>query len=282
METRLSRGSRVTLAKKPRARFIRSAADSGDADAENPRAATRQRRRVDVQCGGDDGPVRICAIADAQRSDGDEPTTPRTVIDAGESESVPVAADSVVHKRGGRSVISFPLDASFSLSSDPVSSLSLSLALSFSPLRAAYSHRQAKACTLLSTYSVRCAGVLSVLRVYIKAAGPRYDPTHQATQRSPSDFALLATPPPSRHSHTPPLFFLPYARKTRRPPDTTPYPTQSRPFRARNNKLYITSVESSVGFSDESSMRSLRLFEAAEAIPLVSKISPDVTDEMEK
>lgn len=45
--------------------------------------------------------VNVCAIADAQRSD-EPPTTPRTVIDAGESESVPVAVDSVVHKRGGR------------------------------------------------------------------------------------------------------------------------------------------------------------------------------------
>jgi len=109
-------------------------------------------------------------------------------------------------------VISFPLDTSFSLSSDPVSSLSLSLALSFSPLRAAYSRRQAKACTLLSTYSVRCAGVLSV-RVYYKSDCPRYDPTHQTTQQSlpptlPFVRLLLVT-------RTPPLFFLPYARKTR-------------------------------------------------------------------
>lgn len=46
--------------------------------------------------------VNVYVIADAQLSDGDEPTTPRTVIGAGESESVPVAADSVVHKHGGR------------------------------------------------------------------------------------------------------------------------------------------------------------------------------------
>lgn len=83
--------------------------------------------------------VNVYVIADAQRSDGDEPTTPRTVIGAGESESVPVAADSLVHKHGGRRRHLFPSRVAapcfLPLFLDPVSSLSLTLILSFPSLR---------------------------------------------------------------------------------------------------------------------------------------------------
>lgn len=55
------------------------------------------------------------------------PTVPtRTVIGAGESESVPVAADSVVHKRGGRRHL-FPSRARRSPSLPIRSPLSLAL-----------------------------------------------------------------------------------------------------------------------------------------------------------
>lgn len=88
----------------------------------------------------------VCAIAVTQRSQetgGDKPTTPRTVIDASESESVPVVVDSVVHKRGAGNVISFLLVHALSLSSDPVNlAHSFSLTISFSSLRAAYSRRR--------------------------------------------------------------------------------------------------------------------------------------------
>lgn len=47
------------------------------------------------------------------------PTMPRTVIGAGESESVPVAADSVVHKRGGRRHLSPSLPGRSPLSLGP-------------------------------------------------------------------------------------------------------------------------------------------------------------------
>lgn len=91
-------------------------------DAENPRLRTRKLAYVAV--------VNVYVIADAQRSDGDEPTTPRTVIGAGESESVPVAADSVVHKHGGRRRRLFPsrVAAPFSPSLPIRAHLSLSLA----------------------------------------------------------------------------------------------------------------------------------------------------------
>lgn len=169
----MSRGSRasVTLAEK-RARVIRSA-DSDNADAEISATRRKQRRRVILAV------VNVCAIADAQRSD--EPTTPRTVIDAGESESVPVVADSVVHKRGGRCHLFPSRRVVLPLFRSGLLSLALPHPLFLAPIRAAYSRRQAKACTLLSTYSVRCAGVLSV-RVYIKrlpAIRP-YTPNHAA------------------------------------------------------------------------------------------------------
>lgn len=83
----------------------------------------------------------VCTIAGVRRSDSGLPM-PRTVIGTGESESVPVVADSVVHKCDERYHL-FPSRALFSLSSDPVSSLSLSLVLSFTSLRAAYSRRRA-------------------------------------------------------------------------------------------------------------------------------------------
>lgn len=80
-------------------------------------------------------------------------------------------------------------------------SLSLTLALSFLSLRAAYSRRRAKACTL-STYSVRCAGALSA-RVY-KAASPAIPTPHTKPRNtwSPSDFAL----------RLPSVLFLPSVR----------------------------------------------------------------------
>lgn len=176
--TPASRESRAVKTKrlarcKSRARARARASDDDNVDATYNHVAGRPRKEGAKE-GNAVGPraprAYVCATrityARSLVHDALTATRPRTVIGAGESESVPVAADSVVHKRGGRRLPLFRSGIFSSLSL----SLALPLALSFPFLRAAYSRRQAKACTL-STYSVRCAGVLSGARVYIKAAG---------------------------------------------------------------------------------------------------------------
>jgi len=153
------------------------------------------------------------------------PTIPRTVIGAGESESVPVATDSVVHKRGGRCL--FPSRTRHSPSLPIRSSLSRSSSPSLSrPYRQPIAVGKQKPSCTLSTYSVRCAGVLSGARVYKSGWLVRDTTPHTRPRSTVSLWETLLRPSSTsfscRTSRAPPLepLFLPYARKTR-PPDTT-------------------------------------------------------------
>lgn len=151
------------------------------------------------------------------------PTKPRTVIGAGESESVPVAADSVVHKRGGRRHLflshmrrspSLPIRSPLSRSSSP------SLSRPYRQPIAAGKQKRARSRPIASDVPA-CYPV----RVYIKAAGLSAIRPHTPDNaaRSPSGRLRPSSASFSRRtSRTPPLepLFLPYVRKTR-PPDTT-------------------------------------------------------------
>lgn len=97
------------------------------------------------------------------------PTMPRTVIGAGESESVPVAVDSVVHKRGGRRHLfpsrarrspSLPIRSPLSRSSSP------SLSRPYGQPIAAGKQKRARSRPIASDVPA-CYPV----RLYIKAAG---------------------------------------------------------------------------------------------------------------
>lgn len=94
---------------------------------------------------------------------------PRTVIGAGESESVPVAADSVVHKRGGRRHL-FPSRARRSpslLIRSPLSrSSSPSLSRPYGQPIAAGKQKRARSRPIASDVPA-----CYPMRVYIKAAG---------------------------------------------------------------------------------------------------------------
>lgn len=151
------------------------------------------------------------------------PTKPRTVIGAGESESVPVAADSVVHKRGGRRHLflshmrrspSLPIRSPLSRSSSP------SLSRPYRQPIAAGKQKRARSRPIASDVPA-CYPV----RVYIKAAGLSAIRPHTPDNAARSPSGRLRPSSASfscRTSRTPPLepLFLPYVRKTR-PPDTT-------------------------------------------------------------
>lgn len=160
---------------------------------------------------------------------------PRTVIGAGESESVLVAANSVVHKRDGHCYLfpshtrspSLPIRSPLSRSPSP------SLSYPYGQPIAAGKQKRARSRPIASDvpacFVAPCC-VLSGTRVYIKAAGLSAIRPH--TPNPPPerrDFAHFAQCPSSasfscRTSRAPPLelLFLPYAyaRKTR-PSDTT-------------------------------------------------------------
>lgn len=173
--------------------------------------------------------VNVYVIADAQLSEATATSRRRR-----EPSSAPAKVRVCRSRRiqwcistAGAAVISLPLASplrSLPLFRSGLSSLSLflslALVLSFPSLRAAYSRRQAKACTF-STYSVRCADALSAPRAYIsvykaaRAIRP-HTPNHATHGHPPTP-----TPTSPFADSRPPLF-LPYARKTR-PPDTTSY-----------------------------------------------------------
>lgn len=117
------------------------------------------------------------------------PTMPRTVIGAGESESVLVAADSVVHKRGGRRHLfpsrprrspSLPIRSPLSRSSSP------SLSRSYGQPIAAGKLKRARSRPIASDVPA-CYPV----RVYIKAAGLSAIRPHTLDHAAQSPFGRL-------------------------------------------------------------------------------------------
>lgn len=137
------------------------------------------------------------------------PTVPRTVIGAGESESVPAAADSVVHKRGGRRHL-FPSRARRSPSlpiRSPLSrSCSPSLSRSYGQPIAAGKLKRARSRPIASDVPA-CYPV----RVYIKAAGLSAIRPHTLDHVARSPFGRLR---PSSAS----FFSWPYFSRARAPP----------------------------------------------------------------
>lgn len=142
-------------------------------------------------------------IADAQLSDGDEPTTPRTVIGAGESESVPVAADSVVHKHGGRRrhlapsrvakpfPPSLPIRALLSLSLSRSPSSSSSLSRPYGQPTAAGEQKRARSRPIASDVPARYPRVYKAAARAIRPHTPNHathghPPTSPFAPRSPS------------------------------------------------------------------------------------------------